>query len=197
VKRWWLVIILLLSLGTNIGILATQAVGKLARPGQPEAVRPLAPGKLQLFADRLGLEGPARRAFVERHRRFMRETSGPRKRLAELRAQVRTELTAEQPNRERLNNLMQEAASLFLQLERSLTDLVMESRATLPPEAERRYVDLLGRLKLEGPGNYGRLPPPLWQWFRTGGNAPRGAPEAKPTAGTGAPEGPTTTPPSR
>src|SRR5262249_46081467 len=159
--------VLLLSLGTNIGILATQAFGRLERPGQSEVVRPFALGRLQLLADRIGLTGPERKAFIERQRAFLRETAGPRKHLNEVRLELRGELIAPRPDRARVDVLMKEAASLFLGLEERLSDLVLETRESLPPEASRRYTELLGHLKIEGPGGYGRLPPAWWRWFRT------------------------------
>jgi hypothetical protein len=176
VRRWWLVIILLLSLGANLGILATLAVNRISPVGQPEVLRPIAPGKLSLVADRLGLKGEAKKRFIERHRRFLNETAVPRKRLGEIRLAVRSELIAAHPDRARLDALMKEASAIFLDLERALADLVLEIRAALPPEAEGRYVDLLSRLKLEGPGAYGRLPPALWQWFNSGAPPPPGMP---------------------
>ena len=179
-KRWWLVIILLLSLGTNIGILATQAAGRLSQPGQPEVVRPFALGRLQLLADRLGLRGEERKTFIERQRRFLRETAGPRKHLNDIRLQLRSELISPQPDRVRVDYLMKEAAQTFFRLEQRLSDLVLETRSSLSPEASRRYTELLGRLKIEGPGGYGRLPQPWWRWFRTGSEPPDLPPAVEP-----------------
>jgi hypothetical protein len=190
VKRWWLVILLLLSLGTNIGILATQVVGRMDKPNQPEVVRPFAFGRLQILADRLGLRGEERRSFIERQRRFLRDTAGPRKHLNEIRAELRSELTAPRPDRAHVDALMKEASDLFLRLEQRLSGLVLETRSTLPPQAALRYVDLLGRLKIEGPGGYGRLPPAWWRWFRTGGDAPDMPSDDAPGKKTSEGEGP-------
>jgi hypothetical protein len=182
VRKWWLVIALVLSLGMNLGILAVEAITHLSPSPPEEAVRPGAPGKLPVLADRLGLKGEARQRFLERQRRFLIDTATPRLRLAEIRKAVRAEIIADHPNRERLDELLREGADTFLLLERMLADLVLETRASLPPEAQRRYVELLSHLKIEGPGAYGRLPKPFWHWFQTGAPPPAGTPpEVLPT----------------
>lgn len=169
-KRWWLVIALLLSLGMNLGILAMVAVNRpeFVRQ-QQQALRPGAPGRLPQLAERLGLQGEVRERFLERQRRFNRETAGPRKRLQVIRQQVRVELVRAHPDERRIDELLREGADLYLLLERSLTTDVLETRAMLPPEAERKYVDLIAQLQLEGPGALGHLPQPLrnWWWQRS------------------------------
>jgi Heavy-metal resistance len=194
VKRWWLVIALLLSLGMNLGILAMIAVNRPEFVRQQQrALRPGAPGRLPQLADRLGLQGEVRERFLARQRQFNRETAGPRKRLQVIRQQVRAELVRAHPDEKRIDELLREAADLYLLLERSLTTDVLETRAMLPPEAERKYVDLIAQLQLEGPGALGRLPQPLrnrwWQLSRPApptqkqqpGSLPAKPPGASPT----------------
>ena len=58
VKRWWLVIALVLSLGMNLGLLLALALSSPAFVQQQQAaMRPAAPGRLQQLADRLGIRG--------------------------------------------------------------------------------------------------------------------------------------------
>jgi hypothetical protein len=181
VKQWWLAIALVLSIGTNVGVLAMLAILHSKAAPQQQAVRPGNPGQLHLLADRLGLQGEDRRRFLERQRRLLGDTAVPRKRMGEIRLALRAELIAAKPNRQRIDLLIHEAGETLMQLERMLTDCVLETRAMLPPEAEKRYVELLSHLKLEGPGALGRLPPPLWRWFRTGAQPPPLPPEVLPS----------------
>lgn len=168
-RRWWLVIVVVLSLGVNIGVLSSLAanrMGVVASPSpQPAVQRPVARDRLNLLCDHLGLSGEVRERFIERQRRFLRETDAARKHLNELRRAMRSELTAPKPNRQLIDQLDHEAADVFFSLEQALTDNVFESRALLPPAAEARYVEIVSRLQLEGPGQYGHLPRPLWTWW--------------------------------
>ena len=200
-KRWWLVIALVLSLGMNLGLLIALALSSPALLQQQQRVmRPAAPGRLQQLADRLGIEGEVRRRFVERQRRFFAETAGPRARLPEIRREVRAEMTRPHPDRARIDELLREGSGIFLMLERALVANVLESRAMLPPDADQKYVDLISRLQLEGPGQLGRLPPAHWPWwwrFRPPQPRPPGpltpldrdrpAPPPKPAAGATVP----------
>ena len=101
----------------------------------------------------------------------------PRARLPEIRRQVRAELTHPEPDRAHIDELLREGSGIFLMLERAVVANVLDSRRMLPPDAERKYVDLISRLQLEGPGQLGRLPPAQWPWwwrFRPPQPAPAG-----------------------
>jgi hypothetical protein len=166
VRRWWLVIALLLSVGMNLGLLVGLVLNSpaVARQ-QQEALRPAAPGRVQQLADRLGLKGEVRQRFVQRQRQFFAETGAPRARLPEIRRQVRAELIRPHPDQARIDELLREGSEIFLSLERAVVANVLDSRRILGPEEERRYVDLISRLQLEGPGQLGRLPPAHWPWW--------------------------------
>ncbi|HEV7786074.1 MAG TPA: hypothetical protein VGQ28_12100, partial [Thermoanaerobaculia bacterium] len=80
-KRWWLVIVLLLSLGLNVGILAAVAARRLG-PGGPGAKAAGAANqppdplpRLPQLANRLGLEGVERRKFLDIQWNLYQETS--------------------------------------------------------------------------------------------------------------------------
>jgi Spy/CpxP family protein refolding chaperone len=166
VKRWWLVITLLLSAGMNVGLLVALALNSPAvTQKQQEAMRPAAAGRIPQLANRLGLEGAERRRFIQRQREFFAETSELRARLPELRKEVRAELTRPKPDRARIDDMLRESAAAFLSLERSLVGNVLDTRELLGPEQDKRYVDLLSRLQLEGPGQMGKLPPAQWPWW--------------------------------
>jgi hypothetical protein len=167
VKRWWLVIALLLSVGMNVGLLVALALDRPAvTQKQQEALRPAAAGRIPQLAARLGLEGVERRRFIQRQRQFFAETAVSRARLPEVRRELRAELTRPTPDRARIDELLRESGELFLSLERSLVVNVLETRALLGPEQERRYIDLISRLQLEGPGQLGRLPATPSPWWR-------------------------------
>ena len=109
-------------------------------------------------------------------------------------------LTRPHPDRARIDELLREGSEIFLMLERAVVVNVLDSRAMLPPDAERKYVDLISRLQLEAPGQLGRLPPAHWPWwwrFRPPQPPPPGpltpldrdrpAPPPKPAPGAAAP----------
>jgi hypothetical protein len=166
VKRWWLVIALVLSIGMNLGLLVALALSSPALAQQQQAVmRPAAPGRWAQLADRLGLQGEVRQRFIQRQRQFVAETAGPRARLPEIRKQVRAELIRPKPDLTRIDELLREGSDIFLMLERSVVANVLDSRKMLTPDAERKYVDVISRLQLEGPGQFGRLPQSQWPWW--------------------------------
>ena len=165
-KRWWLVIALVLSIGMNLGLLVALVLSSPALVQQQQAtMRPGAPGRLAQLADHLGLQGEVRSRFLERQRQFFAETAGPRARLPESRRQVRAELIRRHPDQARIDELLKEADDIFIMLERAVVANVLETRKLLGPEAEGKYVDLISRLQLEGPGQLGRLPPAQWPWW--------------------------------
>ncbi len=165
-RRWWPLLALLLSVGLNLGLLIDLALSSPAvAHAQQEALRPAAAGRLQQLANRLGLEGPARRRFLARQRQFFAETAAPRTRLPELRKQVRAELIRPHPDQARIDQMVRESAGLYLSLEQSVVSNVLESRALLTPDQDQRYVDLISRLALEGPGQMGKLKSAQWPWW--------------------------------
>lgn len=176
-RRWGLALALLLSLGVNIGILATLAVRRGAgappdRPG-PEAPRPLPPEaggaaeprRVLRLADRLGLEGEQRRRFVRLHGRFFAETLRLRTEQAEIFRELRRELTAPEPDRGRIEELTRASARVHLALQEALAKNVIAARELLDPEQERLYLEILSRIRppgLAGEPERPRRPPP-WQ----------------------------------
>lgn len=187
-KRWWLVLALLLSVGVNLGILAMLALERL-RPESPPALGtatppPAAPGAapeeppgaepealrvplpVLRMADRLGLAGEERRRFVDIQTRFFAATAGERRRLAGLHRALRLELTADEPDRARVEALLAEIGAAFAALEGALARNVLDSREILDPEQERLFLEFVRRLR----ASQGRLEPgqrQRWQGERT------------------------------
>jgi Spy/CpxP family protein refolding chaperone len=176
VRRWGLALALLLSLGVNIGILATLAVRRGAgappdRPGRPEEPRPLPPEtggeaeprRVLRLADRLGLEGEQRRRFVRLHGRFFVETMRLRMEQAETFRELRRELTAPEPDRRRIEELTRASARAHLALQEAMAKNVIAARELLDPDQERLYLDIISRIRppgLAGEPDRPRRPPP-------------------------------------
>jgi Heavy-metal resistance len=159
-SRWWLIIALLLSVGLNVGILATIAARHDGRPAElknPKAPEIGIPGKdplpmLPRLADRLGLEGDKRRKFLDLQWNLFQETSRLRLQLGEVHREIRRELTRDESDRQRIDKLLAESARIYLALERSLVSSVLATRELLDPEQERQYMALIGRLRIAAPG---------------------------------------------
>ena len=167
-KRWWLMIALLLSVGVNVGILATLAFqgrspGSGATDGGTEALptgeigaggaedpapRPeRQPPVIRRMADELGLEGEKRAAFIDVQRAFFEQTLGARSRMARLQREIRREVTSEDPDREALDRLLVELSTAHTDLERAFVTNLLDSRELLDREQERRFMHFLRRLR--------------------------------------------------
>jgi len=150
-RRWWLAIALLLSLGINVGILSIVAVSRL-KPARPLARELPAVGRgIERLANHLGLEGEERRRFLELQRRFFLETREVRERLAEHRRGMREELSSESPDRERLGEILAEVNRTAAELDRSLVELVLATREVLTRPQQREYFRFLARLRMGEP----------------------------------------------
>lgn len=167
-RRWWLVIALLLSLGVNLGLVAALATRRIA--ARPEGPRPMGPGpqglegeplpRFRRLADHLGLEGEQRRRFLDLQRQLFEETLRVRMRQAETQREVRRELVSREPDRERIDTLLQQAARDFLTLEQALAKNIVATRAILDPDQEEEYLRIVSRMRPPGPGFGPQQPPP-------------------------------------
>ena len=164
-RRWWLVIALLLSVGLNVGIFAVIAMRRLAmRPKGPKPpaamVNPAADPlpRLPKLADRLGLEGEERRRFLDIQWNLYQETSHLRLQLGEVHRDLRRELTRPAPDKAQVDRLLAESARIYLALERSLVDNVLATRELLGPDREKEYLRLIRQIRVPNPGGFGRGP---------------------------------------
>ena len=160
-RRWWLVIVLLLSLGLNVGILAAVAVRRLG-PGGPAGKSPGAANqqadplpRLPQLANRLGLEGEERRKFLDIQWNLYQETSHLRLQLGETHRNLRHELIQPQPDRARVDALLEESSRTYLALEKSLVTNVLATRNLLGADKEEQYLRLIGQLRIPNPGGFG------------------------------------------
>jgi hypothetical protein len=172
VKRWWLVLLLLLSVGVNLGLLAAFAVRRPGPASGPEpgnrTLPPLAgPGagadplaRVVRLADFLGLEGEERRRFVNLQLSFFQETLKLRAEMGEVNRELRRELASPRPDRRRIDSLLERSSRTHLGLEQALARNVLASRELLDERQERRYLRLIGRLRPAGPlGLFSDRPP--------------------------------------
>lgn len=185
-KRWWLrwclVIALLLSVGVNVGILAALATRRAVRaerqpPPPREEPAPAGPEeegqdqggppRASRLADRLGLEGEPRRRFLDLQQRFFEKTVRIRLHMAETQREVRRELMSPEPDRQKIDALLQDSARDFLTLEQALATNITESRELLDPGQEEEFLRIVARLRPQA-GGFGPRPgqrpgPPPWR----------------------------------
>lgn len=153
-RRWWLVIALLLSVGVNLGILATLvSQGRLARRAAPVAsptswvAEGDVPAYVHRMADELELEGERRTRFVDVHRMFTRTVVHERQRLGRAQQRFRRALTARRPDRTAVEAHLQTMIEAQAALERALVACVLDSRALLEPREERRFMVMMARVR--------------------------------------------------
>lgn len=202
-RRWWIVIALLLSVGVNVGILAALATRRAIRPerqppppvreeaGPIEGQEPDGHPRASRLADRLGLEGEPRRRFLEQQQQFFEKTVRIRLHMVETQREVRRELMSEEPDRQKIDALLQDSARDFLRLEQALATNIVESRKLLDPEQEEEFLRVVARLRPQA-GGFGPRPgqrpePPPW---RQGNRRPlrdRFPPEDRPLEEEGPP----------
>ena len=181
-KKWWLVLALLLSLGVNVGILATLAVARL-RPGLVQgfekALQPPPEKRLARLADRLGLVGPERQRFLALQRQFFSTTGKDRKHLQQIYRQVRGELISAHPDTDHLDRMLAESSQVYLRIERAVTANVLETRKMLRPEQETLFLGLIEKMR-PGQGPFGHPGAPGPAWNRGLKTAPPEPPPAQP-----------------
>ena len=162
-RRWWIVIALLLSLGVNLGLVAAVAARRMAaRPkveaGPEQGGAPLP--RFRRLADHLGLEGEQRRRFLDLQRQLFEETLRVRMRQAETHREVRRELVSPEPDRDRIDELLQQASRDFLTLEQALARNILATREILDPDQQEEYLRVVSRMRPPGPGGFGQQQPP-------------------------------------
>lgn len=180
-RRWWLILALFLSVGVNVGILAALATRRATRPerqppppvrddpgpGPIEGQEPDGHPRASRLADRLGLEGEPRRQFLDLQQSFFEKTVRTRLHMVETQREVRRELTSPEPDRQKIDALLQDSSRDFLALEQALATNIVESRKLLDPEQEEEFLRVVARLRPQA-GGFGPRPgqrpePPPWR----------------------------------
>ena len=156
-KRWPLVLALLLSVGLNLGIVAALVVQRAQSRALPAG--DLRAPQLEHVADRLGLEGSERSRFLAAQRRFLATLRREAPLLARARADLRHQLTAPSPDRARVLELVEITVQRSAAMDRAFAENVLVVREILEGPRERRYVRMLaeayGRVR-GGPHQRGR-----------------------------------------
>lgn len=167
---WALIIVLLLSVGINIGFFARLFVSGPPASGPPESAgtslesagtsstSPEEPSQdppkefariFQRMADGLRLEGELRETFLERQRRFFRDSVTARQQIRRVQGELRRELLAESTDRGRIDTLLVQSSEARVELERVFIDNLLDCREFLDPERERRFLRMMTRLRQE------------------------------------------------
>lgn len=165
-RRPWLIGLLLLSVGVNVGLLAAIAGSRLRPAARAEASDPLpANGRLAevvaqrlagRMAERLGLEGERRRRFVDLQIELITTVRELKQRSLAVRRELGRELTRAEPDAERAHALLGDRLALEEALERKTVDTVLATREILDRRQQRIYLRLLGQLRRAGQSPPGR-----------------------------------------
>lgn len=157
-KKPWIWVVLLLSLGVNIGILAAIGVSRFKGPPLPEPApwdgprreqvqrRDFAP-PIERMADALKLEGEIRDEFLGVQETFFRGMIEQRAGLERIRRELRSEVMTEKPDEARIDKLLEALGQAHADLDRLLVDNVLASRELLGPEQQQRYFHMLRRVR--------------------------------------------------
>jgi hypothetical protein len=163
VRRGWLVLALILSLGVNFGLVGAALLrhhggGRFgggegfergdfrermrermgAEPREPRH-DPLRDPGVRL-ADRFHLEGDVRERFLARQRELAEKVRELRPRIAGLERELREEIVAKNPDRARIEAIPAELAAATSELERAFAGSVLATRELLSGDAEREYL---------------------------------------------------------
>lgn len=155
-KRWWLVMALMLSVGVNLGLVASWLMPTKQTPAltqnpitqepSPQPDRPL-PRIFVRMAAELGLEGESKEQFLGLQRRFLRRTIGARSQLHQAQAELRRELLAAEPQRQAVQAHLEQMAEARRELETAFAENVLDTRELLEPAQARRFLQMIGRLR--------------------------------------------------
>ena len=151
-KRSWLWIALLLSVGVNIGILATVGTARYRVKERVDRFRSEAPPPFARMADHLKLEGETRDHFLEIQRDLFATTRHYREKLEDLRLELRQEVTSENPDTDRVERLLAESGQVNRDLDRAMVESVLATRHILTPEEQQRFFGVLERMRSRGRG---------------------------------------------
>jgi hypothetical protein len=143
-KRFWLVLALVLSLGVNLGLVGAALLRQRAAdrfagepgPGGDPGVR---------LADRLELEGDIRERFLEQQRELADAVRELRPRIGRLDRELRLELVSRSPERAKVEAARRALADATEALDRAFTENVLATREILDGRAERDYLRFIER----------------------------------------------------
>lgn len=147
-KRGWVWVALLLSVGINIGVLATLGTSRMrakARWERPREGDRQAP--FERLANHLEVEGELRERFIEIQRDLFRTTRRHQEALGELRTELRREVASQDPHPQRVDELLSEIGALHMDLDRAMVESVLATKKILTPQQQQRYFRVLERMR--------------------------------------------------
>lgn len=167
IRRWWLPLALLLSLGVNLGVVAMLALrrdgppppegpGPSERGAPPPRGETEEPGRrFEALARSLRLDSNQAERFVALQRRHFEGSRETRRRLETARRELAQEFLTGRADRRRVEGLLREVEAAQAELDQTLADLMLEAQEFLTPEQQRRFAFfVLQRLR-----NAGQPPP--------------------------------------
>lgn len=179
-RRQWIFLALLLSLGVNCGLIGMGIARHRMEVQRERDPRP--PGREGArLADRLALAGEARESFLRLQRELGERVHAGRRQIDEARRDLRRELISPVPDRERVEALLGELNRAQDALDRAFVANILAAREVLDGRAEREYLQFVERFgaAVAGPRPPG---PPL--------DRLRPRPGARRLQGYAGPEGP-------
>lgn len=175
-RRSWIFLALLLSVGVNCGLLGMAIVRHRWANTDERGDRPVQRDGARL-ADRLGLEDGTRESFLQLQRELVERVRTGRREIDSARRDLRRELAAPVPDRARIEVLLVAIGKEQDGLDRALVENVLAARELLDGPAEREYLRFIERFgaAIAGPrrpGAAGTPGGPLRQRFRERGPRP-------------------------
>lgn len=146
-KRAWVWVALVLSLGVNVGVFATIGLSRMRSKARWEQMRPGGPPDMARLADHLRLRGSEREQFLDIQQRFFDTARRQRRELETLRAELRAELSASEPDWGEIEELLGRSGQLYQALDRALVESILASREILTAEQQQRYFHILSRVR--------------------------------------------------
>jgi len=159
-KQWLVLLLLILSVGINVGLLAgglakrvapertddSSTESRLSDDGPLRSVPRRLERNLNRMAGELQLEGENRRVFLALQDEFFRTSAAGRDRLRAARRALRRELTSERPDRAEAEHWVQELGAAQADLERAFIANYFETRALVAPEQQEKLRRFMARI---------------------------------------------------
>ena len=140
-KKNLLILFLVLLTILNVAALATIAYHRFhaRRPfhpmGRPE-------GRMNFLKQELDLSEEQAKEFESHMERFRTETESLHDSIRTMRAELMSEMTKQEPDPQRLNQLAEEVGALEVDLKKKSITHMLEGRSLLSPEQQRKFFSL-------------------------------------------------------
>lgn len=160
-KRWHIVILLLLSVGLNLGLLAQRGTGKPDRAssrvagsrdaGNAERAKERRERAreelLERMVDKVGVTGEQRERFLAIHRGFFERTRDMRDQQRRAERALRENLASATPDRALAEVQLAEIAAAKKEIETTFVENFFDATAILDTDQKARYRELVAELR--------------------------------------------------